>query len=154
MWTPADAPHPRRFEVRPRCSARTPPGWTLLLRGAPNRPGDASYGAIERVIATDWCRACPPLMLRVRIAEGTIRFHRRMPLMVAQPVPESALARGSSRAVHTAGVETFPAEVWQEFVDWRRRKQDPATAATYAQEHKHRRRHEQVGAGEGRDADA
>ena len=58
--------------------------------------------------------------------------------MAAQPVTRETVRYGRLAAVTRRGIEQFPDDVWQEFVEWRRRKQDPDVVAAYQREQRDR----------------
>ena len=60
--------------------------------------------------------------------------------MAVQPVARGAvhLARRSAKTYR--GVTDFPDGIWEEFVTWRKRKQDPDSSAWYVREQRERNR--------------
>jgi hypothetical protein len=138
----ADPRSPDMLEVIPGLFARTPPGWSLLLRAVPNENKPVAHQILEGIIETDWYRAYIPVMIRLLRRDVIVRFHSHRPIMAAQPIPATALDLAHQPVVFTSGIEAMPKERWEEFVNWRRLKQDPDSAAQYVSLQKRRRRTE------------
>ncbi len=136
----ADPRNGSMLEIITGLLARTSPGWSLLVRDVPNWPRFGQYEVIEGIVETDWYRSYIPTMIRLIDQHRVVRFHRNLPIMAVQPIPRVALDAGRREPVTKAGISEFPQDVWQEFVDWRRRKQDPARSAFYAREQRQRRK--------------
>jgi hypothetical protein len=86
----SELPEPGLLQVWTGLMARTDLGWSLLVRGVPNLPGNLSYEVLEGIIETDWWHG--PLLgnLRFRKTDEVIRLDVRRPLMAIQPVRREA----------------------------------------------------------------
>ena len=83
--------------------ARTPPGWSLLVRGCANLPRAAHYEPFEGVIETD--RWFGPLISNVRLTktDTPIEFRTEFPVFQVQALPREALDdAGQNRFRHRA----------------------------------------------------
>lgn len=136
----ADPRNAHMLEVITGIFARTAPGWWLLVREVPNWPRSGDHQILEGIIETDWYRSYLPTMVRLTQQNRIVRFYRHIPIMAVQPVPREAVEVARRPPVTWRGISDFPEEVWQEFVEWRRRKQDPDTAAFYIREQRERRK--------------
>jgi hypothetical protein len=125
--------------------ARTSPGWSLLVRNPPNWPLPRDHQILEGVLDTDWYGMGVPIILRVTETNQVVRFYRRLPWAVMQPVPRVALraAHTGSGMTVTRGIENFPDDVWARFVEGRRRRSEGLGRATYKVELSRRARAEQ-----------
>jgi hypothetical protein len=77
-------------------------------------------------------------MVRLTQQNRIVRFYRHIPIMAVQPVSRETVRMARRAAATYRGVPSFPDGVWDEFVTWRTRKQDPNTAATYVKEQRSR----------------
>lgn len=136
----ADPRNPDMLEIIPGLFARTPPGWSLLLRSAPNENRQEAYQILEGIVETDWYRAYLPVMVRMLRRDVVVRFRANRPIVAAQPIPTQALDLVHRGVEFTAGIDAIPPERWDEFVNWRRLKQDPDSAAQYVSHQRRRRR--------------
>jgi Family of unknown function (DUF6065) len=136
----ADPHDGQTLEVITGVLARTPPGWWLLVRDVPNRPHGRDHQILEGMVETDWYRAYLPTMVRLNRQNATVRFHRRAPIMAVQPIPRAAVEMARRPPLAHRGLGEFPDDVWEEFVAWRRYKQQPSTVATYVREQRERAR--------------
>jgi len=134
----ADPRNAHMLEVITGIFARTPPGWWLLVREVPNWPRAGDHQVLEGIIETDWYRSYVPTMIRLTQQNRIVRFYRHIPIMAVQPIPQAAVEAARKPPVTRCGIAEFPDEVWREFVEWRRRKQDPDTAAFYVREQRER----------------
>ncbi|MFK4272134.1 DUF6065 family protein [Streptomyces milbemycinicus] len=84
------APEPGLLQVWTGLIARTPPEWSLLVRGVPNLPGSLTYEVQDGLLESGWWHG--PLVgnLRFRRTDEVVRLSRRYPLFAVQPVPSEA----------------------------------------------------------------
>jgi hypothetical protein len=143
----ADPRKPHMLEVITGLLARTSPDWWLLVRDVPNWPRSGDRQLLEGIIETDWYRSYVPTMVRLTQQNRVVRFHRNVPIMAVQLVSRQAVEAARRPAVTHRGIAEFPADVWQDFVSWRRRKQDPDTVAFYVREQRERNRHRATAGG-------
>ncbi|MBQ1023942.1 DUF6065 family protein [Micromonospora sp. C95] len=134
----ADPRNPHMLEVITGLLARTPADWWLLVRSVPNWPSSGEFEILEGIIETDWYRSYIPTMVRLTQQNRIVRFYRHIPIMAVQPVSRATVRMARRAATTYRGVPSFPDGVWDEFVTWRTRKQDPNTAATYVKEQRSR----------------
>jgi Family of unknown function (DUF6065) len=142
----ADPRNAHMLEVIPGIIAKTPPDWWLLVRDVPNWPRSGDHQIIEGIIETDWYRSYLPAMIRLTQQNRIVRFHRHIPIMAVQPIPQAAVEMGRKLPATYRGIGEFPDDAWQEFVDWRRRKQDPDSAAFYVRMQRERNKRRQAAA--------
>jgi Family of unknown function (DUF6065) len=136
----ADPRNAHMLEVITGLLVRTPPDWWLLVREVPNWPRGGDHQILEGIIETDWYRSYVPTMVRLTRQHQVVRFHRQLPIMAVQPVPRAAVEFGRRPPVTYRGIGEFPGDVWEDFVTWRRRKQDPDSSAFYVREQRERTR--------------
>ena len=119
-------------EVLPGLIARTPEGWSLLMRDVPNWPKARDHQILEGVIDTAWYGGPIPIMVRMLETGRVVRFYRTIPMAVAQLVPRIAIeASQKSPAEPVSGIQNFPDDVWQRFVEHRRRRVRGQGRGTY-----------------------
>jgi hypothetical protein len=137
----ADHRAPHLLELITGTVARTSPGWCLLSRGVPNWPLDRGVQVLDGIVESDWYRSTVPAILRLTEPGRIVRFYRRFPLMVLQPVHRSTLAAVADGAMTvTSGLHNWPEDVWAEFVEMRRKREDPNVRSAYRQERTRRMR--------------
>ncbi|MEV4114746.1 DUF6065 family protein [Nonomuraea sp. NPDC049695] len=134
----ADPRNPHMLEIVTGIIARTPPDWWLQVRAVPNWPQPGDHQILEGIIETDWYRSYLPTMVRLTQQNRVVRFYRHLPIMSLQPVSRRAVEAGRRPPGDYRGIEHIPDDVWREFVAWRRRKQDPNSAAFYVREQRER----------------
>jgi Family of unknown function (DUF6065) len=129
-------------EITPGLLARTSPGWSLLVRSLPNWPPVRDHQILEGVVDTDWFGSHVPIIVRLPEVNRVVRFYRRYPWAVLQPVPRVAVtaAHTASGMRVTRGIENFPDDIWARFVENRRRRVDGSGLATYQAEQRRRAR--------------
>jgi hypothetical protein len=96
---------------------RTSPGWSTLVRSAPNLP-HPGYEVMDGVIETDWYRST--LLVIVRLVEPgrVVRFYRHLPMAAMQVVPKVAYRQSTTRAARVVrGAGAIPDDVWDEFIE-------------------------------------
>lgn len=124
-------------------TARTAPGWSVLVRPCANLPGNRGFEVFEGVIETDhWFG---PLFMNLRLTRthGPIRFGRDWPIAMVQVVPQIAYAEATLRQVETVdSLEAFAPSDWQAYADTvvRRCTQPVRTPGAYAVENRKRRK--------------
>jgi Family of unknown function (DUF6065) len=82
-------PEPGHVQIWSGWIARTNPGWSLLVRPAPNFPRSLQYDLFEGIVETDsWFG---PLFINMRLkkTDVTIDFQAGLPLFFVQPVHRS-----------------------------------------------------------------
>jgi hypothetical protein len=136
----ADPRGPDRVEIVTGVLARTSPGWTLLVREPPNWPRHEGVQVYEGIIETEWYRSYLPTIIRLTVQHKVVRFYRNLPIMAVQPIPVATLEAARSPAVVCRGVGEFPADVWAQFVAWRRQRQQPDYSAGYISRQRDRAR--------------
>jgi Family of unknown function (DUF6065) len=137
----ADPRAPQLLELITGTVVRTSPGWYMLGRAVPNWPLDRGVQVLDGIVESDWYRGTVPTILRLTEPGRVVRFHRRYPLMVIQPVHRSTLAAVSDGILTTTtGISEWPEDIWAEFVDMRRKRQDPNHRSSYRQEQARRAR--------------
>lgn len=124
-------------------TARTAPGWSVLVRPCANLPGNRGFEVFEGVIETDhWFG---PLFMNLRLTRthGPIRFGRDWPIAMVQVVPQAAYAEATLRQAETIdSLEAFAPSDWQAYADTvvRRCTQPVRTPGAYAVENRKRRK--------------
>lgn len=137
----ADPRAQNTIEVTTGTVARTPPGWWLLARAVPNWPQDRGVQILDGLVESDWYRSTIPTIVRLTEPHRVVRFYREFPLMVLQPVHRSTIAAlGDASLVVASGLAEWPPDVWAEFVEMRRRREDPDSRGTYRREQRRRNR--------------
>jgi Family of unknown function (DUF6065) len=112
--------------------ARTPEGWSLLMRDVPNWPKARDHQILEGVIDTAWYGGPIPIMVRMLETGRVVRFYRTIPMAVAQLLLRIAIeASQKSPAEPVSGIQNFPDDVWQRFVEHRRRRVRGKGRGTY-----------------------
>ncbi|MCX4553861.1 MULTISPECIES: DUF6065 family protein [unclassified Streptomyces] len=98
-------PEPGVLQIWTGLLARTAPGWHLLVRGIPNRPGSLVHEVLEGVVESDWWHGPLIANLRFRRTDEEVRLSRHLPLLAVQPVRAEALRSGLRRetAFHPYG---------------------------------------------------
>ena len=127
----ADPRGPERVEIITGILARTQPGWLLHVREAPNWPRIDGIQVYEGLVECEWYRSYLPTIVRLTTQNKIVRFHKDLPLICVQAIPASVLAANQGPAPTYAGMADIPDEVWDEFVAWRRDRDNPDTPATY-----------------------
>jgi Family of unknown function (DUF6065) len=143
----ADPRAQHTLEITTGTVARTSPGWCLLARGVPNWPNDGGHQVLEGLVETDWYRSTIPTILRLTTPGKVVRFYRDTPLMLLQPVHRSTFAAlGRADLTVCRGLAEWPDDLWAEYVDMRRKRQDPTKRSAYRREQRVRARlgHEPV----------
>jgi len=127
--------------------ARTAPGWALLIRGVANAQWPSrDFQHLEGVIETAWYGGSLPVMLRLLSPGRIVRFFRRLPYAVAQPVPVAAYDRRVLEDVRSQrGIADLPQDVWEQFVAARTERAGSGLPGAYAR----RQRAHQRAAGPG-----
>lgn len=121
--------------------ARTSPGWYLLMRGVPNWPHDRGVQVLDGIVETDWYRSSLPTILRLTEPGRVVRFYRRFPLALLQPVHRSTLAAvDDAELTVTSGLHNWPEDLWADYVEMRRKRKDPNIRSGYRQERARRLR--------------
>jgi hypothetical protein len=136
----ADPRGPDRLEISTGLLARTAPGWLLLVREPPNWPRMEGVQVYEGLIECEWYRSYVPTIIRLTTQNRIVRFHRSVPFIGVQVVPTNMIAANRGPAPLYRGIADFPDEVWEEFVEWRRFRQDPDRHATYVSRQRDRAR--------------
>jgi hypothetical protein len=98
--------------------ARTPPGWSTLVRAPANIPRGNEIEMFEGVIETD--RWFGPLLTNIRLAKTDvpITFDPDMPFLQVQPLPRIALDDAALNGFGAAaGAGSFTPEDWDDFYD-------------------------------------
>lgn len=115
--------------------ARTPEGWSLLVRDVPNWPKARDHQILEGIVDTWWFGSFVPIMIRLLETGRVVRFHRTIPWAVVQLVPRVAL-EGSHEASPdpVRGIENLPDDIWDRFVQHRRRRLSGKGRGTYRAE--------------------
>jgi hypothetical protein len=70
--------------------ASSPPEWSLLVRGVPNLPGHLTYEVLDGIIETGWWHGPLFTTMRFRRTDEPVKFSRKMPFVVYQPVLREA----------------------------------------------------------------
>lgn len=136
----ADPRSPDRLEIVTGLLARTRPGWLLHISEAPNWPGPEGVQIYEGLVECEWYRSFLPTIMRLTTQGKVVRFYRNLPIMAARAVPAAVVeANRGPIAVHR-GIADLPDDVWDEFVSWRRERQNPDTTATYVSRQRDRAR--------------
>lgn len=114
--------------------ARTAPGWALLIRGVANAQWPSrDFQTLEGVIETAWYGGSLPVMVRLLAADRVVRFFRRMPYAVAQPVPVGAYDRRTLEDLRTErGIAELPQDVWDQFLAARTERAGSGLPGAYA----------------------
>lgn len=118
MLDPSPFGDPREFQYLSGIVGVTRPGWSLLVRSVPNWPRPrAEFEIVEGVVETAWAGNVLPVMIRLREEGAVVRFHRSAPLALLAPVAVASYAREHAPvAASGAGVDAWPADVWERFV--------------------------------------
>jgi hypothetical protein len=110
-------------EITPAVTARTAPGWSLLIRPPANWAQPRYHQVLEGVLDTEWFGAKLTIIVRLLEVNQVVRFYRNLPIAVAQPVPRIAIEaaqRAGARVVR--GIENFPDDAWARYIENRRRR--------------------------------
>jgi hypothetical protein len=135
----ADPRAPNLIELLTGVYAKTPPGWSLLVRGVANWTGGIDHQAVEGIVDTSWYSAMLPTMVRLLRQDQVVRFYRRFPYAMFQLVPTAAFTRSTlEKARVHSGVEHLPAGVWRSMVEQRNAKNKQP--GRYAREQRKRNR--------------
>jgi hypothetical protein len=127
-------------EITLAVTARTPPGWSLLIRSPANWAHPRHHQVLEGVVDTEWYGAKLPVIVRLLDAGQVVRFYRNLPIAVAQPVPRVALEASQRAAGQVVlGIENFPDEAWERYAANRRRRLGGSGRGTYRAEQRRRR---------------
>ena len=119
----ADPRAPNLIEVSTGVFAKTPPGWSLLVRGVANWTGGIDHQVVEGLVDTSWYSAVLPTTIRLLKQDQIVRFYRRFPIAMLQLVPNLAYARSTlENAVVHSGVEHIPGAVWNSLAETRTAK--------------------------------
>ena len=110
---------PGILQIWPGVIARTPPGWSSLVRPCPNIPrATNAYDLYEGVIETDhWFG---PLLTNLRLTKTDvpIEFTPDMPLFQVQPLPREALDETAQNGFGVVGdLESLQPEDWDSYYD-------------------------------------
>jgi hypothetical protein len=119
-------------EITPAVTARTSPGWSLLIRQPANWPQPRHHQVLEGVLDTEWYGAKLTIILRLIEVNKVVRFYRTLPMAVAQPVPRIAVEasqRAGARIVR--GIENFPDDAWDRYIGNRSRRVNGKGQGTY-----------------------
>jgi hypothetical protein len=97
-------------------TARTAPGWSLLLRPLPNVPRSGKYELYEGIVETD--RWPGPLFTNLRLTQTDVpvEFHKDFPLLVAQPLQRSTYADDVLNDFRVVdGIDQFTPREWDDY---------------------------------------
>lgn len=134
-------------EITLAVTARTTPGWSLLIRQPGNWPHPPRHQVLEGVVDTEWYGAKLPVIVRVPEPAHVVRFYRRLPIAVVQPVPRVAVeASRQSAGQVIRGIENFPDEAWARYIASRRRRLDGTGRGSYRAEQRRRQARPDPGA--------
>ena len=136
----ADPRGPERIEITTGILARTRPGWLLQVREAPNWPRIDGIQIYDGLLECEWYRSYVPTILRLTTHNKIVRFHKDLPLVCVQAIPVSVVDANRGPAPVYAGMADIPDDVWDEFVAWRRDRDNPETSATYLRRQRDRAR--------------
>jgi hypothetical protein len=96
--------------------ARTPPGWSVLVRPCANLPRAGAYELYEGVVETDhWFG---PLFTNMRLTKTNvpIEFKREFPIFQVQPLPREALSDTALNDFEIVpDIETMTSADWGDF---------------------------------------
>ncbi|HEX5295143.1 MAG TPA: DUF6065 family protein [Streptosporangiaceae bacterium] len=110
-------------EITPALTARTSPGWSLLIRPPANWPQSRHHQVLEGVLDTEWFGAKLTIMVRLLEVNQVVRFYRTVPIATAQPVPRIAIeASQRAGAQVVRGIENFPDDAWARYIENRHRR--------------------------------
>jgi Family of unknown function (DUF6065) len=119
----ADPRTPNQCEIMLGLMARTAPGWGLLMRGLANCAPARGYQVLEGILDTEWSRTLIPVVMRVTEQHRVVRFHRRIPIALLQPVPWVAYETEVLQNITVRrGLQEFTGKDWEEFVTSRSRR--------------------------------
>jgi len=128
-------------EITPAVTARTPPGWSLLIRQPANWPHSRHHQVLEGVLDTEWYGAKLSIIVRLLEIGQVVRFYRALPMAVAQPVPRVAVEASQQSAGHVVrGAENFPDDAWERYITNRKRRVGGKGRGTYRARQRHQRR--------------
>jgi hypothetical protein len=109
---------PGILQIWPGIIARTPPGWSSLVRACANIPRTNAYDLYEGVIETDhWFG---PLLTNMRLTKTDvpIEFTPDMPLFQVQPLPREALDETALNGFALVrDIESMRPEDWDSYYD-------------------------------------
>jgi hypothetical protein len=105
-------PEPGVVQLWTGLVARTPPGWSLLLRAPANAPRIPGTEPFEGLVETD--RWQGPLFVNLRLTRPGEPVHLRAerPLALAQPVPQAAYADALYEVSETVETAAATAADW------------------------------------------
>jgi hypothetical protein len=132
----ADPRGPERIELNIGMLIRSRPGWLVHVREAPNWPRVEGVQIYEGLLECEWYRSYMPVIIRLTTQNKVVRFYKHLPLVAVQAIPASVIEANRGPAPTRAGLAEMPEDVWREFVAWRRDRDDPEKAATYARRHR------------------
>ncbi|OLT29067.1 hypothetical protein BJF82_16165, partial [Kytococcus sp. CUA-901] len=108
------------IEITTGLIARTPPGHGLLVRSPVNIVSGRGAFVYDGFLETDWYRSYIPVVLRLTSTEPVI-FHERMPMAHLQVMPYPS---ESARPRVVRGLDSWPTDVWEEFLAQRRQRNE------------------------------
>ena len=97
-------------------TARTSPGWALLVRPPANLARDRNYEAYEGIIETDWWFG--PLFSNIRLCRTNfpILFRTEAPLFQLQPIPRVSYSDAHLDAGPvSSGMAGFSEQDWEDY---------------------------------------
>jgi hypothetical protein len=128
-------------EITLAVTARTTPGWSLLIRPPANWPQPRHHQVLEGVLDTEWYGAKLSLVVRLIEVNQVVRFYRTMPIAVAQPVPRVAVeASQQSGGQVVRGIENWPDYAWDRYLANRARRVNGKGQGTYRAHQRRTRR--------------
>jgi hypothetical protein len=111
-------PEPGVVQAWTGLSARTLPGWSLLLRAPANLPRQPGIELFEGIVETD--RWQGPLFTNIRLTrtDTPVAFRPHVPLLQAMPVPQAAYADAAGAAFDLAdGLDAMTEGDWAGYID-------------------------------------
>jgi hypothetical protein len=128
----ADPRSPNQCEIMLGLLARTAPGWSMLIRGLANWPHSSGHQVLEGIIETEWARTLLPCVVRVAEQNRVVRFHRKLPIALIQPVPWLAYEPAVLQDITVRrGLAEFTPTDWDEFVTTRSRRLGEVQPGSY-----------------------
>jgi hypothetical protein len=104
----------------------------MLIRGLANWPHSSAHQVLEGIIETEWARTLLPCVVRVAEQNRVVRFHRRLPIALIQPVPWLAYEPEVLQDVTIRrGLAEFTPNDWDEFVTTRSRRLGEVQPGSY-----------------------